>query len=111
MHPTTLYSYCKEKVDLNIQVYNTVLQQGLTILVRFCCEECQFLPPPQFGDTYASYNTLFILLSVSAWPWKDCTNFSKKCRYLYILSHRRSGSCLLIDNSTFAEDGATIFRS
>ena len=36
---------CKEKVDLNIQVYNTVLQQGLTILVRFCCEECQFLPP------------------------------------------------------------------
>ena len=36
---------CKEKVDLNIQVYNTVLQQELTILVRFCCEECQFLPP------------------------------------------------------------------
>ena len=106
------------KVDLNIQVYNTV-KQGLTFLVRICCEECLFLPPLSFVIIMHP-TTLYLYSSVWLPGLEKSHQFQQKFAnnfHLFFPQAGRSGSffwCVdLVDkNSTFAEGGvATILRS
>ena len=105
---------CKEKVDLNIQVYNTV-QQGLTFLVRICCEECRFLPLSlvilMHPTTLYSYSSVWLpgLKKLHQFQQESANNFS-------IIFPIRGQAVLvwcvkLVDILAFAEGGVTILRS